>query len=74
VVPTTDRIGVDTMTESHDVPRQYRRHDHTWVLTAWVLPMAVAAALTAVSGGLLAITLPVALVIGILLTVLHGRG
>ncbi|WP_439377371.1 hypothetical protein [Amycolatopsis lexingtonensis] len=61
------------MTEPHGVPRQYRRHDHTWVLGAWVLPLAIAAALTAVSGGLLAITLPVALVVGIAATVLHQR-
>ncbi|WIY02823.1 hypothetical protein QRX60_02795 [Amycolatopsis mongoliensis] len=61
------------MTEPHDVPRRYRHRDHTWVLGAWVLPLAVAAALTAVSGGLLAITLPVALVVGIVATVLHLR-
>ncbi|MEU5261263.1 hypothetical protein [Amycolatopsis sp. NPDC021455] len=61
------------MTEPHEVPRQYRRHDHTWVLGVWVLPIAVAAALTALTGGLLAITLPVAVVVGIVGTVLHLR-
>ncbi|MBE1497998.1 putative integral membrane protein [Amycolatopsis lexingtonensis] len=61
------------MTEPHGVPKQYRPHDHSWMVGAWVLPLAVAAALTAVSGGLLAITLPVALVVGIAATVLHQR-
>lgn len=57
-----------------NVPKQYRQHDHTWMLTAWVLPLAAAAALTAVSGGLLAITLPLALAIGIVATAMHLRG
>lgn len=61
------------MTESPKVPRQYRHRDHTWIMTAWVLPLAVAAAVTAMSGGLLAITLPVALVVGIIATVVHLR-
>src|SRR5207244_3514997 len=73
VVPTATRDEVGAMTESHDVPRRYRHRDHIWVLGAWVLPVAVAAARTAVRGGVLAITLPVALVVGILATVLHLR-
>ena len=61
------------MTEPHEVPRQYRHRDHAWIFAAWMVPLAVAAALTALSGGLLAITLPVALIIGIVATVLHPR-
>jgi hypothetical protein len=57
----------------NEIPSRYRRHDHTWVLTVWVLPLALAAALTAVSGGLLAITLPVALVVSVIATVLRRR-
>ncbi|HKN53628.1 MAG TPA: hypothetical protein VJX66_14085 [Amycolatopsis sp.] len=64
----------DTSKSGHnDIPDRYRQHDHSWMLVAWVLPVTIAAVLTVVSGGFLAITLPVALAIGVVATLTHSR-
>ena len=48
--------------------------DHGWILAAWVLPLVVAIGLTLATAGFGAIFIPVAIVIGVLATVLHhGR-
>ena len=48
-----------------------RPADHGWVLTGWVLPLVVAVGLTVATAGFGAVFIPVAIVIGLLATVLH---
>lgn len=48
-----------------------RPADHGWILTAWVLPLVIAIGLTLATAGFGAIFIPIAIVIGLLATVLH---
>ncbi|GAB1516926.1 hypothetical protein [Actinophytocola sp. KF-1] len=45
--------------------------DHSWLLAAWGVPMAVAVVITVVTAGFGVIAIPVALVIGLVATGLH---
>lgn len=47
--------------------------DHGWILVGWVLPLVVAIGFTLATAGFGAIFIPVAIVIGLLATVLHHR-
>lgn len=51
---------------THDHPT-----DHGWVLTAWVLPLSVAAVITMLTFGFGAMFIGVAIVVGLVATVLH---
>lgn len=51
--------------------RVRRPVDHSWVLTAWVLPLVVAVAVTVVTAGFGALTIPVAVIVGLVATALH---
>jgi hypothetical protein len=51
-----------------------RPADHGWILAAWVLPLVVAIGLTVATAGFGAIFIPVALMIGLVATLLHHRG
>ena len=51
-----------------------RPADHGWVMVAWVLPLAVAIGFSIVTAGFGAITIPFAIVIGVVATVLHFSG
>lgn len=57
----------------HDGPVR-RPADHGWVLTTWVLPLVVAIGFTVATAGFGAIFIPIAIVIGLVSTVLHRRG
>ena len=50
-----------------------RPADHSWVLTAWVLPLAIAIGFTIATFGFGAFTIAVAIVVGLVATVLHHR-
>jgi len=58
---------------SHDSSAR-RNSDHRWVLTAWVLPLAVALGITIVTAGFGALTIVVAIMIGVISTALHRWG
>lgn len=59
----------------HDGPVR-RPPDHSWMLAAWVLPMVVAILVTIATAGFGAMFIVVAIMIGLVATVLHrgGRG
>jgi hypothetical protein len=48
--------------------------DHGWVVTAWVLPLAVAIGFSIATAGFGAITIPFAIMIGLISTVLRFSG
>jgi len=52
----------------------HRRVDHSWVLGAWVLPLAIAIGITILTGGFGAITIVVAIMIGLISTALRRWG
>lgn len=52
----------------------HRGADHSWVLTAWGLPLAVAIGITIVTAGFGAITIVVAIMIGLISTALRRWG
>jgi hypothetical protein len=58
---------------SHDGPVR-RPADHSWVLTAWVLPLAVAFGITVATAGFGALVIVPAVMIGLVSTVLHFAG
>lgn len=49
----------------------HRPADHSWMLAAWVLPLLVAFAITVATAGAGAMFIVVAIVIGVVATVLH---
>lgn len=55
---------------------QRRPAGGSWVIMAWVLPLAIAIGLTVATAGFGAITIAIAIIIGLVATVLHfaGRG
>jgi hypothetical protein len=57
----------------HDSPI-HRPADHSWMLAAWVLPLVVAVGITIVTFGFAAITIAVAIMIGLVSTGLHFWG
>jgi hypothetical protein len=57
----------------HNGPAR-RPADHGWVLTTWVLPLVVAIGLTIATAGFGAIFIAIALMIGLVSTVLHRLG
>ena len=62
------------MTSRSQDSSAHRSPDHRWVLTAWVLPLAVAGGITVVTAGFGAITIVVAVMIGLVATALHRWG
>jgi hypothetical protein len=48
--------------------------EHAWLVTAWVLPLVVAIGFSIATAGFGAITIPFAIVIGLVSTVLHFAG
>jgi hypothetical protein len=54
----------------HDGPIR-RPADHSWILTAWVLPLVVAVGVTIATAGFAAIAIAIAIMIGVVSTVLH---
>ena len=58
---------------SHDSPI-HQPADHSWILTAWVLPLAVAVGITILTFGFGALFIAVAIVIGLVSTALHRWG
>jgi hypothetical protein len=73
--PTTFHISEeDDMTgHTHD-SSAHRGSDHSWVLTAWVLPLAVAGGITVLTAGFGALIIVVAIMIGLIATALHRWG
>lgn len=55
---------------SHNGPAR-RSTDHSWVLAAWVLPLAVGIGFTVLTGGIGVIAIVIAMMIGLVSTVLH---
>lgn len=51
-----------------------RPPDHSWMVVAWVLPMVVAIGITVATAGFGAMFIVVAIMIGLVATVLHRRG
>ena len=62
------------MTSSaHDDPVR-RPRSTNWLITAWVVPLAIAAGITVLTAGFGAITIPVAIAVGLVATALHFAG
>jgi hypothetical protein len=45
--------------------------DHSWMVGAWVLPLAIAIVITILTAGFGALTIMVAIMVGVVSTVLH---
>ena len=49
----------------------HRPADRGWLLAAWGIPLGVAAVITVVTAGFGVLTIPVAVMVGLIATVLH---
>lgn len=58
---------------AHDDPVQGTGRGN-WLITAWVVPLAIAAGITVVTAGFGAITIAVAVAVGLVATALHFVG
>ena len=58
---------------AHDGPASGPRST-SWLVTAWVVPLAIAGGITVVTAGFGAITIAVAVMVGLVATALHFVG